>query len=373
MVAPLSFTRAWSIAFRSSALAHLLGLYWLSRRPQAGPNGTFFQRNVLPIMIAVAVAAVPLAINAVVHSIDPALAIDTDTKDFPLSFALAALTAALCYCASTGLRFVNDRRSELKFTLHDPELQKRLRRLVLGYFSWVTQTVFVIVIVGAVAWSMAAWALTTDRTFSVPGWIAPLWLAGVGALCLHWCVPLPLVLDLLLRPAARPTVVKHDPASTPWIKILARVAGLGGALIVTMAFLIAMLLLWMFVFSPAVPTVSIIALAQSMLVWLAVCLLVIAAWFSLIPMWQLTTVVTTAKRIRLSELDDEITALAASPVGRWRGGRRAQLLAEYQQVSQSPDTPFAAAGLIQYTAAITGTAIALAVPALVDALSPAGG
>lgn len=339
----------------------------------ARPNGRFFGRIGLPVVLCLALACLPLLLNLILWLIDRSLALQVSISpgDYPLALALAGFTFVMLTAGWAGLRFVDDRREEFDLTLAKRRGRRGLEHFTCAFFSWGTQLLFVAVAVGALAWVMIDWGRAAGHTFSPGGWISAVWPTALGALLLHWCIPLPFVLDLLLRPKARPYLIPYEPASTHWVGLVARVVGLGGGLIAILAVVVGLINATLVITGRTSEPTEVIFLARSTLPALSVVFIATALWFWVIPSWQLTSIVTHGKRRELDRLRQLIDAESATP--RADETRVLALRDAYRQVSSSPDSPFSTQTTAQYLAAFLGVLAGALLPVVFSTFGVSAG
>lgn len=360
---------AWRVALRRSWLAWLLGARgWSDERRNHG----VLRREFLPLVPALLIGALPpILFDQFCRLVVPSWAIRGDTAfvgDYPLAAVVSGITVAMLVAATFALRFFHERRAELSGLIDDPG--RGIRTFIRRHEHPLVQLAFAVIPIALGLAGIAIWNAAHHYDMSVAGYVWPLWAVGLGGLCLHWSMVLPLVLDRLLRPEVTADVAEFDPASTGWIKLLARFAAFAGCLVLLVAVLLLVVLATIDLRQEQEPG-SLGSLAQVAVLVVASALLLSIGWIAGIPAWQLTTVITTAKRQELSRIDGEIRA-AQGRRGLFRqrvySERTIDLISLYRTISGAPDTPFPSGTVVQYIAVAIGVILTLVVSWLVQVL-----
>jgi hypothetical protein len=360
-----SFEDAWTSARTSSLIAQVL--LHDNRDGTDRRDESFARRIVIPVFRCVLIGAgAPALFNLLFWLLDPRAGIvlfAMSPQDYPLAISLLVVTTGMLIAGWAGLRFVDDRKDELDLTLRVRADREQLENFVKGYFSVWVQAGFVVVFWAALWVWMAVWAEDHGHDFSIGGRLSAMWTVALGALCLQWCLPLPAVLDRLLRPRTRPHLIPHDPVSTPWVGVISRLISLGGGLMTALAILAAVLSASLAITGRPTDPSSVAALATDMLPAVTVILIITAVWFWVIPGWQLTSIVTEGKRRELARIEKQLEAYSPDGSADQREARL-RLIEEYRLVSAAPDSPFTSQRVAQYATLVAAVVAVLLSPLL---------
>ena len=357
-----SFEDAWLVARNRSWISHLLFIPHWHRWRICRPNGSFLGRIVLPVLLCIFWACLPILVNLVLGWLDPSLGmrVSINSDDYPLAFTLAAMTFVMLVAGWAGLRFVDDRRDEFDLVHTEEERSRELERFTHGFFSPATQFALSALALATLLVGVHVWADQAGYSFSVAGLFFAAWPTFLGSLLFHWCLPLPFILDKLLRPSARPFLIPYEPAATHWVGLLARVVSLGGGLIAILAVGVAFVNSTLIIAADPDQPDQILSLVRSTLPVLLAVFVGTAAWFWVIPSWQLTSIVAIGKRWELDRLYDQISI--EENLKRPNESRIFALREAFRQVSGSPDSPLPTQTNAQYFAASIGVLLALVLP-----------